>query len=253
MLERKLHCNTRLQSRTVARPDRRTLATLACTALLALPPNARAGTDGLCDAAAVQAAGESGVPVTVMRAIALSESGRKHAGEMRPWPWTLNEGGKGSWFDTREAALDHLRAVLLTGARNVDIGCFQLNHRWHSEGFATLEQMIDPLASARYAAGFLARLHGESGDWSVAAGAYHSRTPEHATRYRDRFDAILASLPDAAPAPSGGYRALPGPRENHYPLLQPGPQGTGGSLFPPRAGGAHHLLTVPSSPLFGKG
>jgi hypothetical protein len=228
-------------------------AVLVVCAFLVAPISAHAGADALCDAAALQAAEESGVPVSVLRAIALSESGRKLSGEMRPWPWTLNEGGKGSWFESRDAALDHLRAVLLTGARNVDVGCFQLNHRWHSESFATLDQMIDPLANARYAAGFLARLHDESGDWSIAAGAYHSRTPEHATKYRSRFDAILASLPDAASFPTGTNRAPPGIRSNPYPLLQAGPQGAGGSLFPPNAGGAQHMLTVPLSPLFGKG
>jgi hypothetical protein len=37
-------------------------------------------------------------------------------------------------------------------------------------------------------------LHAEFGNWSQAAGAYHSRTPHFNARYRARFDRIHAGL-----------------------------------------------------------
>ncbi len=54
--------------------------------------------------------------------------------------------------------------------------------------------MFDPDVGAAYAAQFLQSLHAERGDWSLAAGAYHSQTPERAGIYRARFDRILAGL-----------------------------------------------------------
>ena len=54
--------------------------------------------------------------------------------------------------------------------------------------------MFDPDAGAAYAAQFLKSLYAERGDWSAAAGAYHSQTPERAGVYRARFDRILAGL-----------------------------------------------------------
>ena len=54
--------------------------------------------------------------------------------------------------------------------------------------------MFDPDAGAAYASQFLKSLYAERGDWSLAAGAYHSQTPERAGVYRARFDRILAGL-----------------------------------------------------------
>ena len=54
--------------------------------------------------------------------------------------------------------------------------------------------MFDPDTGADYAAQFLRSLYAERGDWSAAAGAYHSQTPTRASVYRARFDRILAGL-----------------------------------------------------------
>ena len=54
--------------------------------------------------------------------------------------------------------------------------------------------MFDQDVGAAYAARFLRDLYAERGDWSAAAGAYHSQTPHFASIYRARFDRILAGL-----------------------------------------------------------
>ena len=58
--------------------------------------------------------------------------------------------------------------------------------------FPSLEAMFDPDTGADYAAQFLQSLYAERGNWSAAAGAYHSQTPARAGVYRARFDRILA-------------------------------------------------------------
>ncbi|HEX9858725.1 MAG TPA: lytic transglycosylase domain-containing protein, partial [Paracoccaceae bacterium] len=140
-------------------------------------------------------------------------------------------GGDGHWFATREEALAHAAVALDAGRRNLDLGCFQLNHRWHAGGFPSLEAMLDPAANALYAARFLQRLHETHGDWSRAAGAYHSNTPEFAERYRTRFDSLLAGLDGRTLAQPRAVAAL-APRRNSFPLLRAGAAGSGGSLVP---------------------
>jgi hypothetical protein len=148
----------------------------------------------LCERAIVNGARRAGVPEGVLHAIALTETGRNMGGEMRPWPWAINREGEGHWFATRDEALRFAKASVAAGRTSFDVGCFQVNYRWHGDAFPSLEAMFDMETSGTYAAQFLRNLHGELGDWSAAAGAYHSRTPEFAQRYRARFDRIYANL-----------------------------------------------------------
>lgn len=191
---------------------------LAALLLLALAGALPARADpGLCESAAARAAQETGVPAPVLLAIALSETGRETDGRLRPWPWSANAEGQGHWFATRAEALAFAQRLLARGQPLFDLGCFQINWRWHGTHFLGPEDLLDPLASARYAARFLRALHDETGDWVQAAGAYHSRTPDHAARYRTRFAQILAGLGDAPPAAAAP--PTPALRENTFPLL----------------------------------
>lgn len=190
----------------------------------------------LCLQAASDAADRTGVPYAVLRAISTVETGR-HG---RPWPWTVNFGGDGRWFDSAVEAETEAAAALDLGATNVDLGCFQLNYRWHAEGFASLADMLDPVQNATYAAEYLAQHFARTGDWALAAAAYHSSTPEFAEAYRAKFEAALAEA-GGAPVPT----ALPGAiaRENRFPLLVAGSAGARGSLVPSSPGGLRLIGT----------
>ena len=199
----------------------------------------RVATSAICENAAVVASAESGVPLDVLRAISLTETGRKGADGFLPWPWTVNMEGAGKWFDTPEAAQAYVDRHFARGARSFDVGCFQINYRWHGKAFESIEEMFEPIANARYAAHFLGELYDELGDWSRAAGAYHSRTPKYARKYKARFDRIRARLPEMQPLVLAAVdqAAPPSPIEviariNRYPLLQTGQSSTVGSLVP---------------------
>ena len=226
---------------------------LAVMAMTSQAPSAFAASSDLsliCDRAAVLAATETGVPVSVLKAISLTETGRERGGETRPWPWTVNMEGKGVWFETEDAALAYVDEHFKRGARSFDVGCFQINYKWHQQNFTSIEAMFDPAENARYAARFLLELHAETGDWEAAAGAYHSRTPEYADRYKARFAAYRAQLqneddlplrvvavaPDKPASPSTPMIRV---RVNSYPLLQSGGATALGSLVP--------LATQPSA------
>ncbi|WP_092858904.1 lytic transglycosylase domain-containing protein [Albimonas pacifica] len=175
---------------------------MARPALAAPDREASTGLAGLCEAAAERAAGAEGVPLHLMRAISLAETGRALDGRLAPWPWTVNMEGEGRWFSNPDELLTWVRRRQAQGARSFDLGCFQVNHLWHGAAFESLEEMLDPEANARYAARFLRALRDETGSWEIAAGHYHSRTPELAQRYRSRVLTLAGDLPEPfGPAP----------------------------------------------------
>lgn len=222
-------------SRTLAFP----FALVALLAALpAIPASARSAAPDQCIRAAEEAARRTGVPLQVLLALTLTETGRDRDGVLQPWPWALNQGGKGHWFPTRDEAVSFLSKAVEQGIGNIDVGCFQLNYRWHGAAFDTLDQMMDPRANALYAARLVARHAAERGDWIAAAGAYHSATPDKAETYLARFGPIYATL-DPVPSPA---EATDRPGTNRFPLLLAGRAASAGSLVP---------LTASAGALFG--
>lgn len=186
----------------------------------------------ICDRAAHAAANGIGVPIDVLLAITRTETGRTKNGLTEPWPWAVNMEGRGLWFDTQSEAMSYVFDHFRTGARSFDIGCFQINYRWHGSKFTSIEQMFDPYANARYAAEFLKRLFDESGDWRIAAGAFHSRTPKLADRYIRSFDAISDEINTAQLGDRVSTRSVRHIRNNRFPLLQSGSVSGIASLVP---------------------
>ncbi|WP_437181812.1 transglycosylase SLT domain-containing protein [Ruegeria atlantica] len=153
-----------------------------------------AETGDLCDHAARRAALSEGVPLDVLRAISRVETGRRLDGRLQPWPWTINVGGQGYWFKSEVEAKAYAFKIFKSGTRSFDVGCFQINYRWHGKAFRSIDAMFDPDENATYAARFLNELHAELGSWPAAAGAYHSRTAPLAEAYKERFQTVLAQL-----------------------------------------------------------
>lgn len=211
-------------------PKRNFVFVLLLVPLLLLPISdfalASSATSGICDHAALSAAKTTGVPVSVLHAITRTETGRSSNGQTLPWPWTVNMEGKGVWFDTEDEARSYVFHHFKRGARSFDVGCFQINYKWHGQAFNSIDEMFDPQKNADYAAKFLLDLYSEHGNWSDAAGAYHSRTPEYANRYKARFDRFHTRLSDgidahlAVTSVAPQKKRPPKPRINAFPLLQ---------------------------------
>ena len=224
-----------------------------CLALLApfgwlAPAQAQAqvqsGADEVCEAAASMAAEAEGVPLEMMRALTRVETGVGRGEARRGWPWSANADGRTYRFDSLEEALAFARGPVAHAASNVDLGCFQISRRWHGEAFADDHEMLDPARNALYAARLLSDHYARLGDWTLAAGAYHSRTEAHAGPYRQMVSAELAALgpvaevgpiaPDLGPRLAAGagsslVASLPMPSQP-IPVRQPA-RGAGGGVF----------------------
>ena len=150
---------------------------------------------GLCRPAVALAEQTHGVPARLLAAISRVESGRRDpvSGDWRPWPWTVNAEGQGSFYDTKAQAIAAVRDMQARGIRSIDVGCNQVNLMHHPDAFASLEQAFDPQANANYAATFLTQLFGQAGDWGKAAARYHSATPELAADYQKK---VMAAWPE---------------------------------------------------------
>ncbi len=155
----------------------------------------------LCESAIVLAGQEARLPASLAMSIARVESGRLDlaTGRARPWPWTINSDGLGSYFKTKEDAVAAASALRARGVRSMDIGCMQVNLRHHPQAFADLHEAFDPLANVRYAARFLLRLHRQTGDWTQATAFYHSQTRELGEEYARK---VLGPWPLAKAAPA---------------------------------------------------
>lgn len=149
---------------------------------------------GACIAAIRQAEKSHGIPADLLLAIGLQEAGIGHKGSMTVWPWSLNIEGQGYRFDTRAEAEAFLMDALEQGRQSIDVGCLQINLRWHPGAFPSPAAGFDPARNADYAARFLRGLYLETGDWLEAAGRYHSATQELKDSYQAGVEGHLTRL-----------------------------------------------------------
>lgn len=163
-----------------------------------------------CATLAARAGTAEGIPDGLLPAIALVESGHADGkGGRAPWPWTLNQGGESHYLDSKDQALAVLEDILSTGTTNVDLGCMQLNWRWHAKAFSGPEEMLDPVANTAYAARFLKELKNQLGSWELATAAYHSTDPERGRGYVARVAAAQGGMAEGQAGPDLLLAAVP--------------------------------------------
>jgi soluble lytic murein transglycosylase-like protein len=138
--------------------------------MFSAPPAALGAEANVCERELVRAAAEHHVPIAMLYAVGMTESGRGGSLE----PYALNIEGRAAYEPDKAAALRAFREAKRGGARLIDIGCMQINHHYHSDSFATLEDMFDPAKNVAYAARFLSDLKQREGTWTKAIARYHA-------------------------------------------------------------------------------
>ncbi len=156
-----------------------------------LPINQQIHDSSVCSAAAKQAGTEYGVNFDLLQTIAVVESGKWDNLQNRfvAWPWTVNINGKGHYFTSKEEAVKAVKEAQAKGIKSIDVGCMQVNMKFHGKAFSSVEDALDPLKNVQYSAKFLRTLYSSSGrDWKRAARRYHSGNPKEGQLYTDRLE-----------------------------------------------------------------
>ena len=149
-----------------------------------VPPKAiELSDDAVCIAAILEAQSRYGIPDNILLSIGIQEAGRNVKRGLSIWPWSANAEGTGAFFPNRDALLKWVRHQNDQGVRSIDVGCMQINQKWHGSAFQSLEQAVDPQANVDYAARYLSDLYRSEGSWWKAAGRYHSATEKYKTIY----------------------------------------------------------------------
>jgi hypothetical protein len=186
--------------------------------LAALPGRAAADPGEACRDQAAIAERAAGIPDGLLLAIGKRESGRfdMQAGGVLPWPWAVNREGEGRFFASRQEAAAYVAGAERGGSRSIDVGCFQINLKYHPMAFASLDVAFDPAANAAYAARFLRQLYDREGSWETAVAHYHSASPLLGVPYREAVFATWHGLARVAaqirPAALGAVRVVMGIR-----------------------------------------
>jgi soluble lytic murein transglycosylase-like protein len=126
--------------------------------------------ENVCEREMARAAREHGVPLGVLYAVGLTETGRGDS--LRPY--ALNIEGRAVYDIDKRQALATFERARQGGARLIDVGCMQINHHFHARHFGSVEDMLDAARNVDYAARFLRDLKAREGNWTMAVARYHA-------------------------------------------------------------------------------
>ena len=199
---------------------------------------AKEGRAETCMDAAQVAHHETGVPLDVLRSIALLATRSTDTGAPDGWPWTVSVDGSQHRFTNQADAGAFLQTVLLGDGEDVKVGCFQIDMHRHGAAFATPATALEPEKNAIYAARWLRELFREKGEWGLAAGALHSRSVREARAFETAFRALQAGtaepdVPSSAPAGIAlGSLLATGPSSDPFDMVMQTRSRATGSLVP---------------------
>lgn len=154
-----------------ARSGRRLIAiSLGAAFLSSLAVFAARAAVNPCETEILRASAEYGVPVGILYAVGLAETGRR--GSLQPN--AMNIEGKAVFPSNRAEALRVFADAKSRGAKLIDVGCMQINERYHGSHFAGVSEMFDPRRNVDYATRFLVDLKRQHMSWSMAVARYHA-------------------------------------------------------------------------------
>ena len=154
-----------------------------------------------CEALAAKAETDYAIPSGIMHGIARVESGRVDLdGKRKSWPWTVNDGVEGLFFEDQASALEFVEVSYANGENSVDVGCMQINTKWHKDNFRDFAEMFDPDVNMAYAASFLITLRNRHGSWDQAIRHYHSNDPGKNETYLRKVYNVMASENHSLPS-----------------------------------------------------
>lgn len=137
-------------------------------------------TASVCEQNISTASAAEGVPVGLLYAVALTETGA--GGQLRPY--ALNIEGESLSTNTKSAAIAAFQAARKNEKQLIDLGCMQINYFYHHAAFNTVDDMLDPRKNINYAAKFLKNLKQKHGSWTEAVAHYHASSKNKSAQHR---------------------------------------------------------------------
>lgn len=170
------------------RPAAATIAAFICSvsAARAEPPP---GALGPCEREMTRASRAENIPLSVLYSIGLTETGQRG----RLQPYAMNVDGAAVVAASLPEAIETFHAAERRGAKLIDIGCMQINHRWHAAHFASLEAMFDPRLNVAYAARFLKALREREASWTLAVARYNAG-PDNDSAQKKYVCAVIGNM-----------------------------------------------------------
>jgi soluble lytic murein transglycosylase-like protein len=144
---------------------------------------------GPCERQMIRASKQHNVPVNVLYAVGLTETGRKQALQ----PYAMNIEGAAVFPSDLNEALKRFRAARARGAKLIDIGCMQINYHYHASAFGDVTSMFDPARNVDYAARFLKTLRAREGNWTMAVARYHAG-PRNTAAQKRYICAVIVNM-----------------------------------------------------------
>lgn len=169
----------------------RTLGKLCLLLQLALSSTERVALaeDWICEREMAAAAASEEIPLGVLYAVAMTETGRR--GKLHPY--ALNIQGRTVFAASKDEALAEFIRARREGKSLIDLGCMQINFRYHGAEFTSVAQMLEPAVNVRYAAHFLKELRRREGSWAMAVARYHAG-PDNDPAQKRYICAVIQNL-----------------------------------------------------------
>ena len=153
-------------------------------------------TYNLCSVAIKDVQESHNIKENLLQTIASVESGKyiSSVGRRLPWPWTVHANGKGRYYKTKQEAITAVKELQASGYTNIDVGCMQINLKYHGSSFENLEEAFDPKKNVLYSASFLQKLYKKTNDWKKTAMQYHSKNTRRGINYKNRLEKHYAEF-----------------------------------------------------------
>lgn len=165
------------------------LGVLAAISTFSSARSAESSQSLICEREMTRAAAKYGVPLGVLYAVGLTETGRR--GSLSPF--ALNIEGPSFFPASMAEALQRFDKAQRSGIKLIDVGCMQINHFYHGSHFRSVAEMFDPHENVEYAAQFLKQLKAKEGSWTLAAARYHA-APNNDPAQKQYVCAVIANM-----------------------------------------------------------
>lgn len=133
----------------------------------------------------------------------------------QPWPWSANYKGKPYYFKNQKALKKFVSKLSKKQRGDLDIGCMQLNYRYHGWKFNDILEMTDPHRNMILGSLYLYELYlkekiyqldkkrhnprwkipDDLHIWAIAVGRYHSHKVKNGKKYVKAVTKHLAPQP----------------------------------------------------------